>query len=236
MADPQGSKWHEMILGGQGAAAAIDIIQSFGKGTISKAIMPVPGTRAYQSAWDETIKAAEEANEPGSLHRLHRLRVDLEHRRQQPAPQRDLPRQRDQGRRDRAVHDDAAARQRQSGRSLEMDGRLRREDRRQRARHRAQRQSVERPHVPDRRGLRQAGRPRLRRESRQVGAPLRGDADQGRRRGAPVPVAQRRVRELREAGTRATSTAARPRPRTCSSSSMRDRPQERPACSSRSSA
>ncbi|MDQ1241785.1 MAG: hypothetical protein QG601_588 [Pseudomonadota bacterium] len=65
MADPQGRKWHEMILGGQGAAAAIDIIQSFGKGTISKAIMPVPGTRAYQSAWDETIKAAEEANEPG---------------------------------------------------------------------------------------------------------------------------------------------------------------------------
>ena len=65
MADPQGRKWHEMILGGQGAAAAIDIIQSFGKGTISKAIMPVPGTRAYQSAWDETIKAAEEANDPG---------------------------------------------------------------------------------------------------------------------------------------------------------------------------
>jgi len=65
MADPQGKRWHDMILGGQGAAAAIDIIQSFGKGTISKAIMPVPGTRAYQGAWDETIKAAEEANEPG---------------------------------------------------------------------------------------------------------------------------------------------------------------------------
>jgi len=65
MADPQGRKWHDMILGGQGGAAAIDIIQNFGKGTISKAIMPVPGTRAYQSAWDETIKAAEEANEPG---------------------------------------------------------------------------------------------------------------------------------------------------------------------------
>ena len=65
MADPQGKKWHDMIVGGQGGAAAIDIIQNFGKGTISKAILPVPGTRAYQSAWDETIKAAEEANEPG---------------------------------------------------------------------------------------------------------------------------------------------------------------------------
>jgi len=65
MADPQGKKWHDMIMGGQGGAAAIDIIESFGKGTISKAILPVPGTRAYQSAWAETIKSAEEANEPG---------------------------------------------------------------------------------------------------------------------------------------------------------------------------
>jgi hypothetical protein len=54
-----------MIQGGKGAEAAIDIIISFGKGAISKAILPVPGTPAFRSAWDETIKAAEEANEPG---------------------------------------------------------------------------------------------------------------------------------------------------------------------------
>jgi len=65
MADPQGRKWHDMIQSGQGAAAALDIIQSFGKGTISKAIMPLPGTASYQGAWQETIKAADEANEPG---------------------------------------------------------------------------------------------------------------------------------------------------------------------------
>ncbi len=65
MADPQGRKWHDMIYAGQGAAAAMDIIQSFGKGTISKAIMPLPGTKAYQGAWQDTIKAAEEANDPG---------------------------------------------------------------------------------------------------------------------------------------------------------------------------
>lgn len=65
MASQQGKKWHDMIFGGQGAAAAIDIIQSFGKGAIDKEIMPVPGTRSYQSAWQQTIKAAEEANEPG---------------------------------------------------------------------------------------------------------------------------------------------------------------------------
>jgi Protein of unknown function (DUF3604) len=65
MADPQGRRWNEMIQSGQGSAAAIDIIKSFGKGAISKAILPVPGTTAYQGAWEQTIKAAEEANEPG---------------------------------------------------------------------------------------------------------------------------------------------------------------------------
>jgi hypothetical protein len=65
MADPQGRKWHEMILAGKGAEAAIDIITNFGKGTVSKAILPVPGTSAYRRAWNETIKAAEEFNDPG---------------------------------------------------------------------------------------------------------------------------------------------------------------------------
>lgn len=65
MADPQGRKWNEMIHSGQGAQAAMDIIVSFGKGAISKAILPVPGTQAYQGAWQETIKAAEDYNDPG---------------------------------------------------------------------------------------------------------------------------------------------------------------------------
>jgi len=65
LADPQGRKWNEMVRSGQGAEAATDIIVSFGKGTISKAILPVPGTPAYQGAWQKTIEAAEEANDPG---------------------------------------------------------------------------------------------------------------------------------------------------------------------------
>ncbi|WP_461481880.1 DUF3604 domain-containing protein [Porticoccus sp.] len=65
MADPQGRKWHDLIHSGKGAEAAIDIVTSFGKGTISKAIMPVPGTKAYRGAWQETIAAAEAFNEPG---------------------------------------------------------------------------------------------------------------------------------------------------------------------------
>jgi hypothetical protein len=65
LADPQGRRWYDMIQSGQGADAAIDIIINFGQGTISKAILPIPGTSAYRSAWDETVRAAEEANDPG---------------------------------------------------------------------------------------------------------------------------------------------------------------------------
>jgi len=65
MADPQGKKWHDLIVTGKGPEAAIDIIVTFGKGQISKAIFPAPGTTAYRGAWEETIKDAEEANDPG---------------------------------------------------------------------------------------------------------------------------------------------------------------------------
>jgi len=65
MNDPQGKKWHDMIMSGQGNAAAIDIITNFGTGTISKAILPMPGTKTFGDAWTATIEAAENANEPG---------------------------------------------------------------------------------------------------------------------------------------------------------------------------
>ncbi|HET9334149.1 MAG TPA: DUF3604 domain-containing protein [Gemmatimonadota bacterium] len=65
LADPQGRQWYDMIQSGQGAQAALDIIINFSQGTISEAIFPVPGTAAYRNAWQETIRAAEEANDPG---------------------------------------------------------------------------------------------------------------------------------------------------------------------------
>lgn len=65
LADPQGRRWHDMVTSGRGAEAAVDIIVNFGKGTISEAILPVPGTAAYRGAWQETIDAAEQANDPG---------------------------------------------------------------------------------------------------------------------------------------------------------------------------
>ena len=64
LATPQGRKWYDEINSGKGAQAAIDIITSFGKGQMPKGF-PIPGTPAYRSAWRETIKAADEANDPG---------------------------------------------------------------------------------------------------------------------------------------------------------------------------
>ena len=64
LATPQGRKWYDLIKAGHGAEAAIDIIMSFGKGQMPKGY-PLPGTRAYRSAWQEVIKAAEAYNDPG---------------------------------------------------------------------------------------------------------------------------------------------------------------------------
>jgi hypothetical protein len=65
MAYPQGRKWFDMIQTGKGADAAIEIIVSFSQGKMAEGLLPVPGTSAYRSAWRDTIKAADEANDPG---------------------------------------------------------------------------------------------------------------------------------------------------------------------------
>jgi hypothetical protein len=64
MADPTGRKWHDMIVGGQGAEAAIQIIVAFSQG-FPKGLLYSPDSDAYRSVWQETIAAAEEANDPG---------------------------------------------------------------------------------------------------------------------------------------------------------------------------
>jgi hypothetical protein len=64
LATPQGRKWYDQIKGGQGAEAAMEIIVSFGQNKLPKGF-PLPGTKAYRSAWQEVIKAAEAYNDPG---------------------------------------------------------------------------------------------------------------------------------------------------------------------------
>ncbi|MBB4509627.1 DUF3604 domain-containing protein [Rhizobium johnstonii] len=65
IADPQAKTWYDMIKSGQGATAALEIIFSFGKGTLPKSMIYGPDTRPYKNAWQDTIKAAEEYNDPG---------------------------------------------------------------------------------------------------------------------------------------------------------------------------
>jgi len=65
LTDPTGRRWYDMLQSGKGAEAALDIISTFTGGNFPKALIYSPGTPAYHSAWRETIKAADEANDPG---------------------------------------------------------------------------------------------------------------------------------------------------------------------------
>jgi len=72
LADPTGKRWYDMVqAGGQkGVQAATEIIVAFSQNKFR-------GRRKVQR--------------PGRVHRVHRLRVDVEHRRQQPSPRGHLP-------------------------------------------------------------------------------------------------------------------------------------------------
>ena len=65
LADPQGKSWYDMIKGGRGADAAVQIIRAFSSGTFPKALVYLPGNPGYTSAWLDNIAAAEEYNQPG---------------------------------------------------------------------------------------------------------------------------------------------------------------------------
>jgi hypothetical protein len=67
--DPTGKRWYEMIQrGGQeGVQVAVEVITGFAQGTFPPALESRPGNPAYRSAWDETIEAAEDYNEPGNF-------------------------------------------------------------------------------------------------------------------------------------------------------------------------
>ena len=67
LADPIGRRLHDQIqAGGAGAAsAALELIDRFSKGTLPETMLSLPGSRAYRTAWQDTIDAAEQFNEPG---------------------------------------------------------------------------------------------------------------------------------------------------------------------------
>ena len=67
LADETGRRWYDMVQAGgdQGMKAATDIIDRFSKGTFPPALASLPGSDSYRSAWETTIKAAEDYNDPG---------------------------------------------------------------------------------------------------------------------------------------------------------------------------
>jgi hypothetical protein len=65
LAVAQGKSWYDMIKGGKGADAAVQIIQAFSTGKMPKELVYLPGNPGYTSAWLDNIKAAEEYNSPG---------------------------------------------------------------------------------------------------------------------------------------------------------------------------
>jgi hypothetical protein len=67
LADPKGREWYDKVQAGgqQGMEVALEIIDSFSRGTFPEALMYYPDTKAYKDTWANTIAAAEAYNEPG---------------------------------------------------------------------------------------------------------------------------------------------------------------------------
>ena len=65
MSDSKGKEWYDMIEEGKGVDVALQIIDSFSRGTFPDTLMYWPDGPQYRSSWDKTIAAAEEYNEPG---------------------------------------------------------------------------------------------------------------------------------------------------------------------------
>ncbi len=67
LADPTGKRWYDMVQAGgqEGVKAAVEIIVAFSQDKFPPALASLPGSRAYRTAWEDTIRAAEKYNDPG---------------------------------------------------------------------------------------------------------------------------------------------------------------------------
>ena len=133
----------------------------------------------------------------GPLHGVHRLRVELDDQRRQPAPQCAVPRRHSAYRPGAAV---LGTRQPGSGGPVALPRRLRARNRRRGARHTAQRESLERRHVQRPHSGRRAAVSELRPRALALGAGGRGHTDERRWRDPSAAIACRRIRRLRDLG------------------------------------
>ena len=92
LADPTGRRWYDMVQEGEqrGVEAAVEIIQSVTANSFPEALASLPGTDAYRSAWEETIRSGRRLQRPRTVHGVHRIRMDVYGGRRQSAPSRRL--------------------------------------------------------------------------------------------------------------------------------------------------
>lgn len=65
LADPTGRDWSERIRAGEGGAVAMELIGLFSQGKMPPALVYSPESKAYRSAWQETVETADRFNDPG---------------------------------------------------------------------------------------------------------------------------------------------------------------------------
>jgi hypothetical protein len=65
LADATARRWYDMMLEGKTSDAFAELLVAFGAKKVPATMSYTPGTPGYRSTWQATIRAAEEANEPG---------------------------------------------------------------------------------------------------------------------------------------------------------------------------
>jgi hypothetical protein len=65
LSDPTGKDWYDRIKAGEGVGVALELIGLFSQGKFPPALIYTPDSAPYKSAWEKTVKAAEQYNEPG---------------------------------------------------------------------------------------------------------------------------------------------------------------------------
>ena len=67
LSDPTIKGWYDRIQKGEGVDVALELIGLFSQGKLPKTATYTPGTKAFRSAWQKTVDAAEEFNDPGKF-------------------------------------------------------------------------------------------------------------------------------------------------------------------------